>query len=44
MEHDTKTNGRFAVVVQLFKERFGWIIGIDENTPLSAISSRNTIW
>lgn len=44
LQHDAETNGRFTEVIQLFKERFGWIIGIDGNTPLSAITSRNNIW
>ncbi|OBZ91432.1 Tethering factor for nuclear proteasome sts1 [Choanephora cucurbitarum] len=29
MQHDVETRGQFTQVVQLFKERLGWIIGID---------------
>ncbi|RCH79413.1 protein DBF8, partial [Rhizopus stolonifer] len=29
MQHDAETHGQFASVVQLFKQKLGWIIGID---------------
>jgi hypothetical protein len=30
-QHNTETHGQFNEIVQQFKQRLGWIIGIDDN-------------
>ncbi|KAG2190606.1 hypothetical protein INT46_002026 [Mucor plumbeus] len=42
VQHDAETHGQFSQVVQQFTERLGWIIGIDNTSSLSAITSSSS--
>ncbi|KAI8967484.1 hypothetical protein BDF20DRAFT_917436 [Mycotypha africana] len=44
VQHDQETQGRFGEVIQLFTERLGWIIGVDNVNTLSSIASRTNLW